>query len=412
MTAGDRGARSEPVAAGFGPGVTGPGTDSAGPTVLHVTQAIDGGVRRYLVGACADQVERGWPVAVACPAGSLAVELSTLGVRWLPWSATRSPGPSTVRETLTLSRIIAEVGPDVVHLHSSKAGLAGRLAVRGRRPTIFQPHGWSWLAVTGSLRRATLGWERLAARWSAVVVCVGHDEATAGVDARVDAPMRVVRNGVDRVRFAPVGESGRRRARRELDLPLGSPLVVCAGRVTRQKGQDVLLAAWPAVLARCPDARLAVVGDGDLLPALRAAAPAGVRFVAPTENIAGWLAAADVVAVPSRWEGLPLVVLEAAATGRAVVGCAVDGLTESVTPETGALVPPEDAGALADALAARLGHPELAAEEGRAAVRLAARFDQRDTLAELARLTRTLAGRPPAPDTDRDPLLSTEGSPT
>lgn len=392
----------------------GPGT-GAEPRVLHVTQATDGGVRRYLVGVCADQVARGWPVTVACPTGSLAVELSALGVRWLPWSATRSPGPGTARETLALARIVAEVGPDVVHLHSSKAGLAGRLAVRGRRPTIFQPHGWSWLAVTGAIRRATLRWERWAARWSTVVVCVGHDEATAGVDAGVAAPMRVVRNGVDRVRFAPVGDLGRRRARRELGVPLTAPLVVCAGRVTRQKGQDVLLAAWPAVLARCPDAQLAVVGDGDLLAELRAAAPPGVRFVPPTENIAGWLAAADVVAVPSRWEGLPLIVLEAASTGRAVVGCAVDGLTESVTPSTGALVPPDDAGALADALAARVSDPALAAAEGHAAVRLAARFDQRDTLAELARLTRTVAGLPAAPEivgTPLRPALSTEGTPT
>lgn len=391
-------------------GGRGGGVGLESPRVLHVTQAIDGGVRRYLAQVCADQVGRGWPVTVACPAGTLAVELAALGVRWVPWSATRLPGPSTPRETVALARIVAEVGPDVVHLHSSKAGLVGRLAVRGRRPTIFQPHGWSWLAVTGAVRRATLRWERWGARWATVVVCVGHDEAGAGADAGVQAPMRVVRNGVDRERFAPVGDLGRRRARRELDVSSTAPLVVCAGRVTRQKGQDVLLAAWPSVLARCPEARLAVVGDGDLLAELRAAAPAGVRFVAPTENVAGWLAASDVVAVPSRWEGLPLIVLEAASTGRAVVGSAVDGLTESVTPETGALVPPDDADALADALAARLTEPVLAAEEGRAAQRLAAQFDQRDTLAELARLTNTLAGT--AALDSRPSALSTEGTAT
>ena len=390
----------------------GPGVATApAPRVLHVTQAVDGGVRRYLAGVSADQVARGWPVTVACPAGTLAVELAALGVRWLPWSATRSPGPSTPGETVALARIVARVEPDVVHLHSSKAGLVGRLAVRGRRPTIFQPHGWSWLAVTGGVRRATLRWERWGARWATVVVCVGHDEATAGVDVGVEAPMRVVRNGVDRVRFAPVGDLGRRRARRELGESPTAPLVVCAGRVTRQKGQDTLLAAWPAVLARCPEARLAVVGDGDLLAELRATEPAGVRFVPPTENIAGWLAAADVVAVPSRWEGLPLIVLEAASTGRTVVGSAVDGLTESVTAETGALVPPDDAEALAEALAARLTQPALAAEEGRAAQRLAARFDQRDTLAELARLTNTLAGLPTTSVREPRPsALSTEGN--
>jgi len=178
------------------------------------------------------------------------------GVRWRSLPATRSPGPATLAETLALRRIIDSVGADVVHLHSSKAGLAGRLAVRARLPTLFQPHGWSWLAATGRTGRLALRWERLAARWTTTVVCVGDGERAVGDDAGVTAPTRVVRNGVDRRRFPAPEPGARAEARATLGLRDDQPLVVCPGRLTRQKGQDVLLAAWPAVRERCPTAVL------------------------------------------------------------------------------------------------------------------------------------------------------------
>jgi glycosyltransferase involved in cell wall biosynthesis len=378
------------------------------PRILHIAQPTDGGVRRYIVDVCADQLARGWQVTVACPDGRLRADMSLLNIPWRSWSATRSPGLSSVGEILAVRRITHSVAPDVVHLHSSKAGFTGRLALRGALPPIiFQPHGWSWLAVTANVKWLTIGWERIAARWTTAVVCVGYDEFTAGHNAGIRARMQIIYNGVDRVRFSPAGDSEKRAARRELDIPPTAPLVVCAGRVTRQKGQDILLAAWPAVRARCPTAQLALVGDGDLLAVLRQNACSSVRFVRSTADIRPWLAAADVVTVPSRWEGLPLIALEAVASGRSVVGTMVGGLNEIITPVIGCLVPPENPRALAHALARRLTDLALAAAEGRQAVTVAARFDQRQTLDQLAQLTLAVArhrdlSRPPSP-TNRPP---------
>ncbi|MGH3814171.1 MAG: glycosyltransferase, partial [Pseudonocardiaceae bacterium] len=119
-------------------------------TVLHTVQPTDAGVAGYVAAVATDQLARGWRVMVACPCGGhLAADLATRGIPRLRWPATRSPGADTVPETQRLRRLIRAVRPDVVHLHSAKAGLAGRLALRGRRPTLFQPHGWSWLAVRG-----------------------------------------------------------------------------------------------------------------------------------------------------------------------------------------------------------------------------------------------------------------------
>ena len=368
------------------------------PTVLHVAQPTDGGVAGYVVAAAADQLHRGWSVAVACPAdGWLAGELADRGVPTLAWSARRAPGPASTAEVLRLRGIVAAVRPDVVHLHSSKAGLVGRLAVRGRLPTLFQPHGWSWLATRGSTAAATLNWERAAARWTDVLVCVGEGEAAEGRARGVRARYAVVRNGVDLRRFRPADGRERAAARELLGIPPSGPLVVCVGRVTRQKGQDLLLAAWPLVTARHPDAELALVGDGDLLPALRRRAPDRVRFVGAVADVRPWYVAADLVALPSRWEGLPFALLEALASGRSVVATAVAGLRDALPADAGALVPAGDTPALAAAIQARLSAPARLRAESRAAAEQAAGFDIRHTLRELAGVTESALAVVPLP---------------
>src|SRR5919198_359082 len=167
-------------------------------TVLHVTQPLLGGVDRCVAQLVADQSERGWSVAVACRPDSEAASAardSQADVH--DWTASRLPGPATAIEISRLRRIIREAAPDLVHLHSAKAGLAGRLALRGRLPTIFQPHSWSWHAVGGGARRLTVGWERWAARWCDAILCVSEAERALGEAARLDAVFHVVHNGVD-----------------------------------------------------------------------------------------------------------------------------------------------------------------------------------------------------------------------
>nr|BFE86789.1 hypothetical protein GCM10020093_093900 [Planobispora longispora] len=126
------------------------GRPGATPSVLHLAQPVEGGVAVYVAAVAADQTRRGWDVAVACPGrGRLPAELAALGVRWLEWEAERSPGRGLPDEARRLRRLVGRFRPDAVHLHSSKAGLVGRAVIRGAVPTLFQPHGWSWLAARG-----------------------------------------------------------------------------------------------------------------------------------------------------------------------------------------------------------------------------------------------------------------------
>jgi glycosyltransferase involved in cell wall biosynthesis len=365
---------------------------SPGMRVLHVAQPVDGGVAGYVLAACLDQLARGWAVALACPDGGwLPAEADRLGVPRLSWTAVRAPGPRVAAEAGRLGRVVDRYRPRVVHLHAAKAGLAGRLYLRRRLPTMFQPHGWSWLAAAGALRTASLAWERTATRWTGMFVCVGAEEAAQGRAEGVRGRYVVVRNGVDLARFRPADGRARAAARHRLGAEPGAPLVVCVGRVTRQKGQDVLLSAWPRVRARRPDAELVLVGDGDLVPVLRGRATPGVRFAGGVPDVRDWLAAADLVVLPSRWEGLPLTALEALATGRPIVASAVPGLVEVVTPAVGALVPPEDPTALAEQIARRIHDPQLSTVEGAEAARHAAGFDHRLTFDRLAAAAQALA---------------------
>jgi glycosyltransferase involved in cell wall biosynthesis len=361
-------------------------------SVLHAAQPTDAGVAGYVAAVAADQLARGWQVTVACPSGGhLAAMLAARGVTRLPWPATRSPGMATAGETQRLSQLIDTMQPDVVHLHSAKAGLAGRLAVRGGRPTLFQPHGWSWLAARGVTARGALAWERLAARWTDLLVCVGDGEAAHARHRRVDARHVVIRNGVDLSYFAPADERSRVAARKKLGMDQELPLAVCLGRVTRQKGQDLLLAAWPQVRRARPVAQLCVVGDGDLLPGLRRCAPPGAHFLPPVTDPRPWYAAADVVVLPSRWEGLSLTLLEGLASGCSVVVSDIPGLAEAVPDGVGARVPASDPGALAAALIWRLTQPELRAAEQRNAALVAKAFDVRHTYDQLAAATAGIA---------------------
>ncbi len=360
-------------------------------SILHVSQPSDGGVAGYVAEVAADQARRGWQVKVACPEyGQLADVVAATGARHVRWTAKRAPGPGSLLDALRLRRILDEDRPDLVHLHSSKAGLAGRLAIRGRLPTIFQPHAWSFEAVRGPARLGALAWERRSARWATVILCVSEAERRRGEEHGIEARWRVIPNGVDVDALREASAGDRSAARRRLELGEG-PTVVCVGRLCRQKGQDVLLDAWPAVLARVPDAQLFLIGDGPDDEALRRRAGVGVSFVGRRADVPDWLAAADVVAAPSRWEGMSVAMLEAMARGRSVVATEVPGAEEAIDADAGAVVPPEQPAALAGAIAERLLDPARTEAEGRTARRRAERLhDLRAAAAAVAELSEEL----------------------
>ncbi|MET9902708.1 glycosyltransferase [Streptomyces sp. NPDC006446] len=370
------------------------------PRVLHVTQPVDGGVARVVTDLIRAQLAAGTRVTLACPDGNdFTREVRALGADVRPWHATRAPGPQLAQEVRRLGRVMARVRPDVVHAHSAKAGLAARLALRGRVPTVFQPHAWSFEAVDGAAAALALRWERWGARWASRLVCVSEAERATGVRAGIRAPWRVIPNGVDPERFHPASVDTVRAGIPLLEgVDPAAPLVVCVGRLCRQKGQDVLLEAWPSVLRRVPGARLVLVGDGPDAARLRAGAPGDVLFAGAAADAVPWYQSADLVVLPSRWEGMALAPLEAMACGRPVVMTDVDGARESLPRDHDArcLVPSRDPEPLADAIGALLSDPLLRESLGHQGRRhVLTTHDVRLTAAAVAGVYRELlAGRP------------------
>lgn len=192
------------------------------------------------------------------------------------------------------------------------------------------------------------------------ILCVSEGVRRTFIESGVDeGTLRVVLNGIaDRT-----ARTSRAVTRAVLGVAESAPLAVTVARLTEQKGHHDLLAAVPSVLAAVPDARFVWIGDGPLEHSLRDAVRASgledvVRLQPRHEDVPALLAASDVVVLPSRFEGLPLVALEAMAAGRPVVGTAVVGLDETIRDgRTGRIVPVGDVRALAAALIAVLADP-------------------------------------------------------
>ena len=338
------------------------------PAILHVSQPGSEGVGNYVARVAELQAALGHRVDVACPLDTpLAVATEQSGLVLHPWAAGRNPNLGLGRELSRLSAIIDLVDPDVVHLHSSKAGLVGRLALRRRRPTVFQPHSWSFEAMSPSLAPVAVRWERLAASWVDVLVGVSADEVATATSHRIRTAGTTVTipNPVDTERFHPstpyTTES--RHVRRSLGLA-DEPLVVCVGRLCRQKGQDRLVEIWPRVLERVPAAQLLLAGDGPDRRSLEATAGDHIHFLGDRADVAAILRASQVAVLASRWEGMSLAVLEALASSRPVVATDVAGSRETVGRGAGALVDQFAFTTMADEIVARLLDPALARREG------------------------------------------------
>ena len=159
-----------------------------------------------------------------------------------------------------------------------------------------------------------------------------------------------------------------------LPLPADSPRLLCIGRLQAQKGFDLALPALAKIIDRFPCVRLIIAGDGPERSALeRQAAELNltdivdfVGWVSP-EKVPELINTATIVIIPSRWEGLPLVALEAASMARPIVATRISGLSEIVLhQQTGLLLEPEDTAGLAEAIGFLLAHLEQAAQMGRA----------------------------------------------
>lgn len=306
-----------------------------------------------------------------------------------------------------LRKTIREHQPEVVHTHSSKAGIVGRAAAWDERvPAIVHTiHGLPFGPSERPLKnRLYVGLERWAARRCHAIVSVCDAMTEQALAAGVGRPemYRTVYSGMDVDAFLNPRRS-RAEVRRELGLRENEVAFGTVARLFERKGHDDILAAAPAVLRQNPDVRFVFIGDGILRETLIAETERlGIReafhFVGlvPPDRIPELLGAMDAVVHPSLREGLARVLPQALLTGRPAISYDVDGAREVVLPETGVLLPPRDIPRLTAAILRLAGDPalrEALGAEGRR--RFADQFRAETMTARLRSLYEELLARSP-----------------
>lgn len=265
-------------------------------------------------------------------------------------------------------RLLRRIRPDVVHTHTAKAGFVGRTAAwLARAPVVLHTfhghvlHGYFSPAKT----RLFIALERLAARVSDRIITISPRLRDALADTyRVAARDRfaVIPYGLDLSSFADAPRK-HGRFREEWGIPSEAPLVGIAGRLTQIKNHALFLDAARRVHEQIPEARFAIVGDGELRAELEEQiAASGLESVV---TITGWqrdMAAVygdlDVLVISSNNEGTPFTLIEAMATGCPVVSTDVGGVADLLEEGAlGGLVPPGDPDALAGAIAGVVRDP-------------------------------------------------------
>jgi glycosyltransferase involved in cell wall biosynthesis len=316
--------------------------------LLVITLAEVGGAQSYVASLLPALAERYDVVLAAHGEGPLREAAAEAGARFVPLRHVRRP----IRPWrdfagfVELSRLLRCERPQIMHASSSKAGVLGRLAAAVTRVPIrfFTVHGWAFSAYSGLPSLLYRLSDRLMKPLTTVTICVSENELAAGLEAGTCSVERsvVIRNAVDVAAAA--------RSQHDRD----TPRLIAVGRLKAPKDFLTLMRAF----AELPEGSFEalIVGDGPDRAAVEAEIHSlrldgRVRLAGERDDVPALLAASDVFVLSSRSEGLPVSVLEAMAAELPVVASDVGGLRELVVDgETGILVPPGDAEALAAAL--------------------------------------------------------------
>jgi glycosyltransferase involved in cell wall biosynthesis len=305
---------------------------------------------------------------------------------WHPFSdQLRSKGIETIflsrrkwdpRALTDLVRLIRAENVDLLHVAGMKGTMLGRIASKITGiPVILH---FRDMNPEGALVRFI---QRRLSRWTDAALAVSNPIREFAINeyAMPDGRIEVLHNPVS-ADISPPGAERRDEIRKTLMFSPATRVIAIIGRISPETGHLLLIRALPSLIAKLPDIRLMIVGDGPLREDCKSLVTElelekFVHFTGHQNDIATILASVDVVTMPSAREGFPNTALESIAAGKPVVGFRVGGLPEIVTDnETGALVPPGDTVALMKALFQILTNDELRQQMKNSCLRHAKRF--------------------------------------
>ncbi|MDO8621780.1 MAG: glycosyltransferase [bacterium] len=312
--------------------------------LVHIMTSFGiGGAEQLVLDVCRrlDRKRFNCTVVAIVAGGPMRAEFHEAGIATEVVGKPSKLGVGAIRK---LTEFLRVERPDIVHTHLFGGDTWGRIAAfrAGVPHVVSTEHNINH--DEGFVKRLVK--RRLAARTERII---GVSDAVRNYSIRIDrtppGKIMVIPNGVDLERFRPQPrhEGGRIR-------------FMSVGRLVPQKGHDVLLDALAVLRDTLSSASLTIVGDGPLRPHLEAQARTyhiqdRIQFLGFRRDLPDLYARADIVVLPSRWEGFGMAAIEASACGLPVVASAVGGLREAVIDqETGVLVPPEEPKLLAEAM--------------------------------------------------------------
>ncbi|MDD5233210.1 MAG: glycosyltransferase family 4 protein [Syntrophales bacterium] len=305
-----------------------------------------------------------------------------------------------VRSLLRMTSLFQRIRPQIVHTHTSKAGVLGRFAAAlARVPIVVHtPHGHVFHGYfAGPETKFFVILERLAARLTDRIIMLTDGERKDHLRFRVGPEEKfiTIHSGVGLAPFTP-GRIDSVSARKDLGIPPSCPVVGAVGRLTRIKGHRYLLEAANLVLKEKPETRFVILGSGELEDDLKELALAlgienNVIFPGWRPDVAAVLAAFDVFAFPSLNEGMGKAVVEAMSMGLPVVASRIGGIPDLVEEGlNGVLVPAADPRALATSILDMLGDPEKRNCMGQRGKTKASSFGTDSMIEKVDRLYRDL----------------------
>ncbi len=362
--------------------------------VAHVT-TVAGSLRHLLLSQLRTLKEHGYEVTGVSSPGPDVSALESSGIGHVAVPITRRLTPlADLGSLLRLYRVMRRGRFTIVHTHTPKPGLLAQLAARlARVPVVVNTiHGFYFHdRMAPAARRFYVMLERLAGRCSDLVLSQNEEDVATALREGIARPGRIryLGNGIDLQRFDPArfDARARERARASLGVPAGAPVVGFVGRLVAEKGVPELLEAARVVRQRHPEVRFLFVGHTDHEKADRVSPEAARElggedtcvFAGFRHDMPELYLAMDVFVLPSHREGFPRAPMEASAMQVPCVVSDVRGCRQAVRHgENGLLVPPGDAGMLAEAISRLLDDRGLArrlGEQGRR--RASEEFDER-----------------------------------
>lgn len=361
---------------------------------LLITDLNVGGAEKAMLSLALGLKRDRWQVSVINLGGEepLAAELRRAGLEVTCLGVSKRKPVQAIRH---LAAALRKQKPEILQCFMFHANVAGRLAARlARVPWVLgglrvAEHEKSWHLIV----------DRLTNRLASGSVCVseGVKRFSITYGGLAQSRLTVIPNGVN---TAPI-DTATPLDRKTLGLNAKQHIALFIGRLDAQKGLPYLLDAAEIVASKQPDWHLVMIGrEGSESDYFREKVESSrvlarhVHWLGFRTDVAAMLKAADVLVLPSLWEGMPNVVLEAMACGRAVIGTDVEGTGELVIDgETGWLVPPESVDKLAEAMLAAANEPRTTEKRGRAGrLRVEEGFTLERTIAAYDRLWTSVLG--------------------